>query len=88
MTPFKEYMDSIQHPACNDALGPPKGWDHFALPCAALPIKREVIQGMDTVATFWKPSAEELAMLKAGGSICLTVIGSTMAPVSLSVDQN
>ena len=82
-------MNKHQHPSNNDVLGAPKGWDQGALPCSALPITRIIYEcegGQQGVMSFWKPTAEELAVLNAGGSVVLSVLGVTMPPVQLSVD--
>lgn len=79
-------MQKIQHPSNNDVLGAPAGWDQSALPCSALLITRAQFNGMDAIVSFWRPSDEELAVLNAGGSVELAILGRTMPPVSLSVD--
>jgi hypothetical protein len=38
------------------------------------------------VVSYWRPSVEELAVLNAGGSIALWVLGATMPPVNLSIE--
>jgi hypothetical protein len=81
-------MNRMQHPSNNSVLGAPAGWDQKELPCGALPITRTECEGLPAVVSFWKPTAEELAMLNAGGSVALWVIGQTMPPVSLTVDAN
>lgn len=79
-------MNKHQHTSNNDVLGAPKGWDQAALPCDALPITRTEFGGMSAVVSYWKPTAEELVVLNAGGSIALSVLGVTMPPVMLAVD--
>lgn len=79
-------MNKHQHPSNNDVLGAPAYWNQGALPCAALPITRTKFAGLDAVVSYWRPSSEELALLNAGGSIELTILGRTMPPVQLSVD--
>lgn len=79
-------MNKHQHPSNNDVLGAPKGWDQGELPCSALPITRTEVEGFACVDSYWKPTAEELAVLNAGGSVALTVLGATMPPVQLWVD--
>lgn len=79
-------MNKHQHLSNNDVLGAPVGWDQGELACAAIPITRTQFNGMDAVVSYWRPSAEELAVLNAGGSIELAILGRTMPPVSLSVD--
>lgn len=79
-------MNCYRHHTNNDVLGAPKGWDQAQLPCGALPITRTECEGIPAVVSYWKPSENELAILVAGGSIALWVIGSTMPPVMLVVD--
>lgn len=82
----KANMQKIQHPSNNCVLGAPAGWDQAELPCGALPITRTHVGDLPVVASYWRPDAEELALLNAGGAIVLQVLGVTMPPVSLSVD--
>ena len=79
-------MNQYQHHTNNDVLGAPEGWDQSQLPCSALPITRTECDGIPAVVSYWKPTENELAILVAGGSIALWVIGSTMPPVILAVD--
>ena len=79
-------MNRHQHPTNNAVLGAPKGWDQGEVPCGALPITRTESDGLPCVVSYWRPTADELAALNAGGSIALWVVGVTMPPVSLSVD--
>jgi hypothetical protein len=79
-------MNRVQHPSNNAVLGAPSGWDQKELPCSALPITRTECEGLPVVVSFWRPTADELAALNAGQVIALAVIGSTMPPVSLSVE--
>lgn len=79
-------MNKHQHHTNNAVLGAPAGWNQAELPCAALPITRVNIEGMAAVVSYWKPSKNELAILAAGGSVALTVLGVTMPPVMLAVD--
>lgn len=80
-------MNRTQHPSNNDVLGAPKGWDQRELPCSALPITRlEFVEGVEAVASFWRPTAEEIKALAAGACVVLYVLGTTMPPVSLAVD--
>ncbi len=81
-------MNKHQHPSNNAVLGAPKGWDQGELACSALPITRAEFGGMPAVVSYWKPTAEELAVLAAGGSIELAILGRTMPPVMLAVDPS
>ncbi|RFP19180.1 hypothetical protein [Duganella sp. BJB475] len=79
-------MNKHQHHTNNAVLGAPAGWNQAEVPCSALPITRTECEGMPAVVSYWKPTAEELAMLNAGGSVALWVCGDSMPPVSLQVD--
>lgn len=79
-------MNKMQHPSNNAVLGAPAGWDQEQLPCSALPVTRTEWDGVPAVVSFWKPTAEELALLAAGGSVALWIVGQTMPPVSLAVE--
>lgn len=75
-------MRFVQHPTNNAVLGAPPGMD--STQCHALPITRVRYEdGMHGVWSYWKPSAEELGVLAAGGFVRLGVLGSTMPPVML-----
>jgi hypothetical protein len=50
--------------------------------CADLPAAR----GDGFIATYWKPDAEELALLAAGFPIKLSFMGSGLPPCSIEVD--
>lgn len=82
----KQDMNKIQHPSNNDVLGAPEGWRQDELPCGALPITRTHVGDLPAVVSYWRPGAEELAALNAGGCVALWVLGATMPPVSLEVD--
>jgi len=79
-------MNKIQHPLNNAVLGAPVGWNQGELPCSALPITRTHVGDLPAVVSYWRPTAEELAVLNAGGVLALWVLGATMPPVQLSVE--
>ena len=79
-------MNKIQHPSNNGVLGAPAGWDQGELPVNALPVTHTHVGDLPAVLSYWRPSAEELAVLNAGGSIALWVLGATMPPVNLSIE--
>lgn len=76
-------MRPTQHPSNNRVLGAPKGWDQGALPVGAIAITDTVQSGVPCVVTFWRPGAEELALLNAGGLVALSIVGKTMPPSSV-----
>lgn len=64
-------------------LGPPKGWDQERDgKCVDLWIR--VTEHGDCQSA-WGPTPEELAILSAGGSVVLSVVGG-QPPVNLSVE--
>ena len=79
-------MDKIQHPSNNGVLGAPAGWDQGELPCNALPVTHTHVGDLPAVLSYWRPAADELAALTAGGAVRLWVVGATMPPVMLDVD--
>lgn len=82
----KADMQKIQHPSNNGVLGAPAGWDQGELPCNALPITRTHVGDLPAVLSYWRPDADELAALNAGGAVRLWVVGATMPPVILDVE--
>ena len=65
-------------------LEPPKGWgDTCERSCAALSIR---VDG-DVYLSAWEPTPDEIAMLVAGGSVVLRVLGG-QPPVVLSVEPS
>lgn len=76
-------MEPIKIADANRVFVAPKQWDEAKHgPCFDLPAR----QVGDTVATGWKPSPEELALLVAGGYVVLTIFGR-QPPVSLHVEH-
>lgn len=72
-------MRVTQHSSNNGVLGAPLEVDHER--CGAAPITRlEYGDGTRTVRTHWTPTAQELEILNAGGTVTVEVWGLTMAP--------
>lgn len=80
-------MNKIQHRSNNGVLGAPGGWNQGELPVGALPITRSEVGGVEVVISYWKPTTEELAQLNAGHAVALYVVGKTMPPVQLAVEE-
>ncbi|MGK5040429.1 hypothetical protein ACQ4WQ_08810 [Janthinobacterium sp. GB1R12] len=78
-------MNRVQHSSNNAVLGAPAGWDQGELPCNALSITRTYVGELSAVVSYWRPSADELAVLSFGGTIALWGLGVTMPPVMLYV---
>lgn len=64
-----------QHISNNRVIGAPATWDQNELPCGALPTTDVQVNGYPALESYWKPSAEELAVLNNGGFVVLTVLG-------------
>jgi hypothetical protein len=74
-----------QHPTNNDVLGAPPGVPLDE--CTALAITRvQYSDGTPAVASYWLPTADELALLSQGRAVRLTVLGRTHPPLMLGVD--
>lgn len=79
-------MQPTQHRSNNRVLGAPEGWDQGELPCGALAITDVDVHGIPAVMSFWRPSADELAALNAGGLVSLCVPGRSMPPAAIGVE--
>ena len=78
-------MNRTQHPSNNAVLIAPEGMSIEE--CSALPVTRiQYADGSYTVASYWTPTSEELALIASGKSIRLIVLGSVLPPVILGVD--
>lgn len=80
-------MDRAQHPSNTKVLGAPKNWDQKELPCTALPVTETDIEGIPAIKAYFKPTPEEIEIILQGGYVCLWVIGTTTAPVSLTAEN-
>lgn len=78
-------MRPTQHISNNRVLGAPGNWDHSEAACSAIAITDLEFAGVRSVASFWRPSAEELAALNSGALVMLVVPGATMMPAALEV---
>lgn len=73
-------MDIIKHPACDSEIGPPADMQDGS--CSTLPILRHRDEHGQWAISFWKPSADDLAVMNAGGGIALHVrAGGRQHPV-------
>lgn len=79
-------MRATQHISNTRVLGAPKGWNQAELPCSALPITDINDNGYRAVLSFWRPSADELAILNNGGMVTLCIPGTSMPPAALGVE--
>lgn len=81
-------MRAIQHKTNTRVLGAPKDWNQAVLPCNAIAVTDVLVEGQPAIMTFWKPSADELALLNSGGLVTLCTSGSNMPPVAIGVDHD
>ena len=71
-------MEAVSFRGVKAVLGPPDNWDEAVMgPCGSLPVGF-CEQGIISV---WKPSAEDLERLNAGGGVMLVVASRSMPPV-------
>jgi len=69
-----------------EVQGAPKGWDaELDGPVIGLPVLRDVDtqSGLPFMYSVWRPDADELALLMAGGAIRLGISGHTHPIVNL-----
>lgn len=81
-------MEIIRHPACTHSLGAPADMQDGS--CESLPVfQHDSGHGIFTYS-FWRPSAGELEVLKAGGMLMLGVrtLREAHPVVSLSVTED
>ncbi len=80
-------MDFIRHPTTNHEFGTPNVWDHSNVPCDTLPVTLTTCEDLPAILSYWKPTPNELFMLRNGASVCLTILGTSMPPVILTVEE-
>jgi len=73
-------MKFHQHSTNNMLLGAPPGMQNCDTMPATMTTEPEVI-----IASFWRPTEEELQVLNAGGSVVLHIFGTAHPPVALGV---
>ncbi len=71
-------MDPVYNTRCNLTLTAPG--------CADLPAQLSGEEPNLMISTYWIPSAEEKALLVAGGRVKLTILGASHPPVRIDVD--
>lgn len=75
-------MKFHQHSTNNMLLGKPPGSNNVESMPATMWVGDD---GSVTVASFWRPDPEELALLNTGGSVVLYVLGTIHPPVAVGV---
>jgi hypothetical protein len=79
-------MEIVRLEGMNRDLGAPKDWDEEKHgKCEPLPVFAEVVKGNMVMTSAWKPDAEELAAINAGGPIALVIYGGVHPPCGLGV---
>lgn len=69
-------------------LGAPKDWDQqLDGACGVLPVLDAVDEqsGFNFMYSVWRPTAEELAALQAGGALRLGIMGSSHPVINMAV---
>jgi hypothetical protein len=81
-------MNPIRPKSTTRELGKPVDWDEAKNgKCDTLPIEDLTIDTLLFMRSLWKPSADELATLNAGGCVELYIQGSVHPVVAMSVSQ-
>ena len=70
-------MEPLIHPSNNTVMKPPEGVND----CVSLSATRCPVNGVDSIITFWRPTAEELEKLNNGGPVALVVYSPVMPMV-------
>lgn len=69
-------------------LGAPAGWeDQTDLPCAGLPVRVDIVEGMPCLVSAWTPLPEEIAAIVAGGAVILHIFQDQHPVVALGVSR-
>ncbi|EPR09898.1 hypothetical protein M527_07175 [Sphingobium indicum IP26] len=79
-------MEAVPHPYVDHRFGAPAGWDEARDGfCGVLEVHLTTLAGHPAFESLWKPSAEDLATLNAGGTVALYVLGHGHPPVAIGV---
>lgn len=81
-------MNPTQHPSNNKVFGAPEGWDQQTMPCQALPVTVQLVDDQPCIVSYWRPTADELAQLVAGGLVGLHIYGRGMPPVWVQAEPD
>lgn len=79
-------MKATVHPSTNVVFGAPEDAGRAGVDVEPLPATKTSFDGKPGIVSFWTPDADELAMLNAGGSIALCIMGGIMPVVSLAIE--
>lgn len=81
-------MEATTHPTNNLTLTPPPGVGDQDCATISATVFKDVLpsgQEIDGIACFWKPNAEELAMLNQGNDVVVMFWGTRVVPHSVTV---
>ena len=81
-------MRPRQHKSNTRVIGAPKGHDQSAVPVAAIPVTDTTIGDRHAIAVFYEPTPEERIQIANGALIGVWVLGVTMPPMALSVQED
>lgn len=77
-------MDCVYHSSTNMLLKAPEGMPN----CVDIPATMLAETPPPVIATFWRPTPEELALLTSNGLIGLWVFGTAHPPVAITVEAS
>lgn len=82
-------MKIVEFKGQTQVLGPPPDFNRpgALVECGALPIRVELLDGMPTMTSCWKPSPAEIDALAAGACITLTVFSNRHPPVAVGIEH-
>lgn len=82
-------MYAIEFADQTQIIGPPPNWEQGkdGIFIGALPVCATRENGVPKIKSVWKPSAEELATLVAGGCVTVTLIDSACAPLLVRAEM-
>lgn len=78
-------MNHFKHALCNSALTAAPGDEDRV---DTLHVQRATEDGCYVTRSYWQPTAEELAMLNAGGCVVLSLVARNCPPVRLDVAED
>ena len=76
-------MNFIKHKSNNFTFTAPESMKDR---CDDLPVTIVKLNEDTAIKSFWRPNEKDISNILAGGQICLYVIGSSMPPVSVTVE--
>lgn len=77
-------MLPVNHNTANRVLRAPPGQEDDVI---AIQVRDDMSGVYPTVVSFWKPNAAELAALNVGAVVTCSVMGRTMPPIYIGVEN-